>query len=47
MDWMYNKNPDKVDPDEYLLGRAIDKNYFKKPSPENCKYRIYITLFII
>ncbi len=37
MDWMY-KDPTSVDPEEYLLGRAIDKNHFKETSPVNCKY---------
>lgn len=35
MDWMYHK-ADTVDPEEYLLGRRIDKTYFKETSPVNC-----------
>ncbi|KAK7601018.1 hypothetical protein V9T40_008459 [Parthenolecanium corni] len=34
MNWMY-QDPSKVDPEEYLLGRSVGKNFFKETSPVN------------
>ncbi|KAF6214509.1 hypothetical protein GE061_009252 [Apolygus lucorum] len=34
LDWMY-KSSNTVDPEEYLLGRSIDKNYEKQSSSHN------------
>lgn len=47
MDWMYRDSSQVVDPEEYLLGRKVDKQFEKSSlPPDKDQGRKFLVLFL-